>query len=199
MSDRKIEHLTDENGRIPIFLDNNVWDFLFRNRIDLCAEFPPKRFNLCINKEVSFEKDEIPNLDTQEFIKHLMDECVKVIPFFGFYDERHSPDKQRSGGFGDLFNPGVGGVFSDKNQEAYRKQLNDLYLKAGKNKKTDLYKNEADIDLAVRSMSSIVLTLDKKRGPLKTACDDGNYVVFLNHFEWFGGGSLESYVLEQFQ
>jgi hypothetical protein len=42
--------------------------------------------------------------------------------------------------------------------------------------------NEADISLAARSFHSVVLSLDKKKGPLKVAYEQGGKVIFLTDF-----------------
>ena len=40
---------------INVYIDNNVWDFLFARRIDLAVALPSDRFCLYIPREVEFE------------------------------------------------------------------------------------------------------------------------------------------------
>jgi hypothetical protein len=56
-----------------------------------------------------------------------------------------------------------------------------------------LYAKEADISLAARSFQSIVLSLDKKNGPLKSALKQGGKVVFLTDFD-ASGLSLRDFI-----
>ena len=41
--------------RTTVFIDHNVWDFLFVHQIDLLAEFPTERSALAITREAEFE------------------------------------------------------------------------------------------------------------------------------------------------
>lgn len=163
---------------IDIYLDNNVFDYLYENNIDILKEFPNNKFSLKITKEISFEVEAITNLDKQNFIKNLS--YIEICPIFGFNDNNHSFNKQRNGDFD------IGG-FSSVKQYKYKEELKNKFLKLKKNPKHDLYKEEADIDLAVRSVEYIVLTLDekrkKKKGPLNDAHEKGYNVVFLTDFD----------------
>jgi hypothetical protein len=40
---------------ISIYIDNNVWDFLFDRRLDLAAELPRPDYCICITREAEFE------------------------------------------------------------------------------------------------------------------------------------------------
>jgi hypothetical protein len=55
-------------------------------------------------------------------------------------------------------------------------------------RKPKLYKDEADLSLAARSFapSCIVLTCDRKAGPLRDAYEQGGAVVYLNDFPTSG-------------
>lgn len=59
---------------------------------------------------------------------------------------------------------------------------------------TKLYKNEADISVAARAIHSVVLTLDKKVGPINDAYKQGGNVVFLNDFD-SSGLTLKEFIL----
>ncbi|MDB6061975.1 MAG: hypothetical protein JWM78_2078 [Verrucomicrobiaceae bacterium] len=66
-------------------------------------------------------------------------------------------------------------------------------LGATKKVSTKLYKNEADISIAARAMHSVVLTLDKKAGPINDAYKKGGKVVFLDDFD-SSGLSLKEFI-----
>jgi len=169
---------------IDIYLDNNIFDFLYETNIDIVHEFPKELFRLCITKEIKFETEPIQDIAKQQFIQNLIEKDIKIIALFGFGDERHSPDKQRVGGWDD---DGAGWDADAEENERYRAELNKKFLVEIKNPKHDLYKEEADIDLAVRSIKNIVLTFDKKehkkKGPLNDAYEKGYKVVFLTGFD----------------
>jgi hypothetical protein len=178
-----------------IFIDNNVFDFLFDKDIDICKEFPKENYNLYITKEVKFETEPIPNKEKSAFIDNLLNKCITIKPFFGFSNPNHTADKQRAGGFGE-------GYFSTAENELFRKELNQQFPNQKKNSKHDLYTNEADIDLAVRSIDSIVLSFDdkqgkgKSKGPLNIAFEKGYKVVFLRGLKDFRNTlNLHDYVI----
>ncbi len=66
---------------------------------------------------------------------------------------------------------------------------------ASRYKATKLYKNEADISLAARAFatSCVVLTCDRKPGPLRDAYEQGGSVIYLNDFAT-SGLSLRDYI-----
>ena len=75
------------------------------------------------------------------------------------------------------------------------------FLELKKNSKHDLYKEEADIDLAVRSINDIVISNDdkkrqpkRKKGPLNIAYEDGYNIVFLREFLESDNKNLHDYV-----
>jgi len=169
---------------IDVYLDNNIFDFLYETQIDIVEEFPKDLFRLCITKQIKFETEPIQDIEKQQFIQKLIEKDIKMVSFFIFYDPSHSLDKQRGGGWDD---DDAGWDTNVEENEAYREELNKKFLKEIKNPKHDLYKEEADIDLAVRSIKNIVLTFDKKenkkKGPLNDAYDKGYKVVFLTDFD----------------
>ena len=95
--------------------------------------------------------------------------------YFGFNVGSLPQDEQRVGGWD------VGRWASGPELEFSARQ--QRWLRQGK-RKTKLYVNEADISLAARSFatSCIVLTCDKKAGPLRDAYEQGGKVVYLNDF-----------------
>ncbi len=50
--------------QLAVTLDNNVWDFLCDNAVDLPLEFPLDRFALFIPREVGIEVQAIPGKPT---------------------------------------------------------------------------------------------------------------------------------------
>lgn len=172
---------------IDVFLDSNVWNLLYVLKIDLAVELPRNEFRLFITREAELEIPPIPTdkAELKAFIeKTIRDSSIETHSFFGFYDGNHPPEEQRVGGFG------VGHWASPEELRFIAQQKKRL----GEQKKstTRLYKNEADVSLAARSFTAVVLTLDK-RGPLKDAVEQGGKVVFLTDFE-SSGMSLGNFI-----
>jgi hypothetical protein len=165
--------------RIGVYIDNNVWDFLFERRLDLCVELPPSEYRLCLTREAEFEIPPIPShkAELKAFIEKTIEKCgVKTLPHFGFYDEKHPPDEQRMGGF-DI------GQWASKEELAFMEQQK-ARLSPNKKPKTGLYKNEADISLGARAFRSVVISLDRKSDPIRTAMNQGGKVIFLVEAEF---------------
>jgi hypothetical protein len=164
---------------LTIYLDNNVWDFLFARRIDLSVALPRDRFCLAITREAEFEIPAIPDdkVELKAFIEDSIARCgVRTDSFFGFLDESLPADQQRCAGFD------IGRFASEDELEYMRRQRTPLG-EPGPMRKTGLHKNEADRALALRSTHSVVLTLDAKKGPINTAYREGGKVVFLTGFD----------------
>ena len=167
-----------ENGGCT---DNNVWDFLFERKLELAIELPRDEYCLLMTREAEFEISPIPveKAELRGFIEKTIKDCgIETRLSFGFYDEGHPPDEQRVGGF-DV------GYWASKEELAFIEQQKTR-LGSDKKPTTRLFKNEADIALAARSFHSVVLSLDKKKGPLKGAYEQGGKVIFLTDFESSG-------------
>ena len=158
-----------------IYIDHNVWDFLYERNIDLAKELPSENFALHLTREAVFEISPTPDSKRSYIEKTILRCNIDVKPYFGFYDDQHSLSEQRMGGLG------FGYLASE--EEAIFIQSQKPKLSVSKKPKTGLFKNEADIALAARSFHSIVLTLDKKPGPLKNALSQGGKVVFLGEID----------------
>ena len=163
--------------RINVYIDNNVWDFLYELRLDLCAELPRTEYWLCLTREAEFEIQAIPpdKVELKAFIEDTIRKCgVETRSFFGFYDDRYPAHEQRFGGF-------------DEGRWASEKEL--LFIEqqqawlSDKKRPTGLYENEADISLAARASNSVVLSLDRKKGPLHCAYESGWKVIFLTDYD----------------
>lgn len=176
-----------------LYIDSNIWNFLFENQIDLRSEFPTSGFSLFLAGEQELENLAIPdNSDLQKQLKDFIYASIekwdiKTDWYFGFYDYQHPEHEQRVRGFDE-------GRWASSEELSF---IEEMKSKMGdKKKKTGLFKNEADIALAARSCNSIVLTLDAKRGPLKSAKERGWSVVHLSGYREFSG-RLYEYVVGQ--
>lgn len=168
-----------------VYIDNNVWDFLFDRKMDLSIELPPDQYCLCMTREAEFEIPPIPEskADLKHFIQATVEKCVKTVPLFGFYDESLPADEQRNGGFDQ-------GSFASVAELDFINQQRRS-IRDRKKEKTKLYPNEADVSVASRSFGSIVLTLDRKKGPINTAYQQGGRIVFLKEFDESGLSLME--------
>jgi hypothetical protein len=125
-----------------IFLDSNVFDFLFANQtIDLAREFPREQFRLWVTCEIgAFEVPEMP-VAKREFANATVKRCdIKLDAYFGWFNPAYSPGKQRVRGF----NQGRWITAPEK----------DFVKSEGKKpgvRPTGLNKDEADVHLAARS------------------------------------------------
>jgi hypothetical protein len=165
-----------------IFFDNNVWDFLQARKIDLATEFPRDRYRLWITREAEFEIAAVPDA-VRPYVEDAIKRCgVRTDRIFGFGNPSLPIDEQRVGGFGQ------GRWISPEEMDFIQGERQSTRLR-----RTKLFKNEADIALAARSMHTVVLTLDKKRGPLKRAANKGGKILFLKGFD-ASGLSLSAFV-----
>ena len=169
---------------IGIYIDNNVWDFLYERDIDLSVALPREEFVICITREAEFEIPPIAatNSALAAFIATTINKClIETDVFFGFNDDSLPPSEQREGGFNF-------GRFANPEELAFMaQQRTPLKPRHSiKNLKTRLYKDEADIALATRSFHAIVLSLDAKKGPINKAYQQGGKIVFLKDFDLSG-------------
>jgi hypothetical protein len=175
--------------KTSVYIDNNVWDFLFFRKIDLSVELPNNEFCLCMTREAEFEIPPIPNekAKLKKFIEDTINKCViEPQSYFGFFNPNHSEQEQRVGGFNV-------GRWASAEEVAFMEQQKTK-LGAVKKPSTKLYKNEADISVAARAIHSVVITLDKKNGPINDAYKQGGKVVFLTDFD-SNGLTLKEFIL----
>ena len=175
---------------IDIYIDGNVWNFVHDLKIDLIHEFPRNEFNLLQTKEAEIEVLAIPESSLQrkelkKFIINEIDRCnVQTVPLFGFDCEGTPDHLRRYGGFDNS-------IWVTPEIKQFKEIEKPNYETT---KGSGLFSNEADISLAARSTSLLVLSLDPKKGPLKRASLKNSNIVFLNEFK-NSGKSLRNYVL----
>jgi hypothetical protein len=158
------------DGRVAVTLDNNVWNLLFEDAVDLAAEFPIDKFALFIPREVEIEATAITNPELSKFIQNSIRRAdVVTTAVFGF-DTGERPQRMAPMGFG---------TFQSVKEAEIRAAMRG-YL-GSKQKGSGLYRNEGDLAVAVASFSSIVVTAERssKRGPLKFASQSGGRIVYL--------------------
>jgi len=173
---------------ISVYIDNNVWDFLFERKLDLAVEFPRDEFCLCLTREAEFEIPPIPpeKAELKAFIEATIAKCgIQTDTLFGFNDASLPPDEQRVGGLGV-------GRWANPEEIAFIAQQKTA-LRDSKKRPTKLYPGEADISLAARAFHSVILSLDAKAGPINDAYKQGGKVVFLTDFD-NSGMSLSNFI-----
>ncbi|MBV1798553.1 hypothetical protein [Siccirubricoccus sp. G192] len=158
-----------------IYIDSNVWNWLFESNIDLWEEFPADSYEVCITNEIILEVDSIP--EDKNLLREFAERTIKNAgavnrPYFGFCNPDYQLGQQRAGGFGS-------GVLAKADEVAFKHMRSHP---AGAARPTGLEKHEADDALCMRSLHNVVLTLNMKN-PFKAAYEKGGNVVFLNGFE----------------
>lgn len=157
---------------IGVFLDNNIWDLLFVNQLDLAVELPRDHFRVAVTREAEFEIEALEGRSPE--LKAFIDATIAryEIPtdaYFGFAEATSSQEEHRVAGWG------FGRWMSNRERDFFETQ------RARRNQKmrpTKLYKHEADISLAARSFESVVVIRDRS-GALRDASSQGGKVVFL--------------------
>lgn len=163
---------------MQVFIDNNLWNYFADNDIDLLYYFPRGAYELFITTHGKYEILQMVN----EHKEHVKDFALKALmtsvqedAIFGFYSDLFPKEYQRSSGFG-------AGRFCDKSEALVRSELLSKYSTFEKRKESQiLFKQEADIELAIRSKNNPVITFDaNKPGPLRYALEQGWQVISLD-------------------
>ena len=147
--------------KVILFIDNNVWDIFFENKLNIKEELGDI-FKLFITREAELEIDPMPN-DLKNYVYETISNSeIKTDLIFGFKDNNKPLNKQSVGGFGDKFNPSVksGRFISLQESKVLQKEK---HLIRDLKEKTFLYKNEADVALAARAETHFILTCDSKK------------------------------------
>lgn len=152
-----------------------------------------------ITREVEIELLQIPDVSRQEldnrplkqFIRSSIDQReVETTYVFGFAEGNDPDEPARYGGLGQ-------GTFeSDIEQNWRQREETQRFVREGhakRRKSTVLRKNEADVSLAVASLTSVLITNDQKadastgkKGPIYDAAINGGRVVYLQDFQASG-------------
>ena len=132
------------DGLIAVTLDNNVWDFLFKKKIDLAAELPANEFAIFITREVEIESTAIPDTESKsklkDYIAQTINRCgLKTTSIFGF--AHGGPGPQRVGGFDQ-------GTWQSRTEREFYHVIRPLYLEGRKETNSQLNQNEADAAVA---------------------------------------------------
>lgn len=168
---------------ISVHIDSNAWNFLFNNKIDINQELPSEEFKLFITREVEIEICTIPDegtdgSDKQSLKQYIWDSlsrnCVRTTATFGFAEANPVDGPAVYAGFGH-------GTFQSSKHRAWYSQEKVRNSILGKKKKrSGLSGNQADAAVAVAASDSVVLTCDKKPGPIREASEQGGKVIFLS-------------------
>lgn len=165
--------------QIPVVIDGCAWNVLFNYSVDIGAELPADRFSLFMPREVEIELAAIEDTEDKAPLKAFIAASFavqepEVTCTFGFAEAQPPGAPQIYGGFDQ-------GTFASEEELSYRARPDVARHVEGKptRPKTGLTKNQADVSLAVSSLTAVVITADKKNGPLPSAADHGGMVVIL--------------------
>jgi hypothetical protein len=185
-----VSQLRERPVKIKLYIDNNVWDELLKNRIDVAKELPIHEYDLYITREAEFEIESMPEEKKSYAKKNIAEANIKTDRIFGFLDLDIPKDDQRHGGFGDKFAPteNSGRFVTISEQKIFR---DEKHLVGTKNVKTKLFKNEADVSLAARSANSAILTCDSKKALKRASINSGTVI---NLREWSVTESLSEFI-----
>jgi hypothetical protein len=152
-------------------------DQRLHRQMDLATELPRDEFCICITREAEFEIPPMPP-EKRAFAEATIERCaITTDVFFGFMDESLPATEQRVAGFNQ-------GRWASAYELAFIAQQKTA-LK-DRMRPSKLYEGEADLSLAARSVHSVVLSLDAKKGPINSAYAQGGKVVFLTDFDKSG-------------
>ena len=83
---------------LAVYIDHNVWDYLFEHKIDLADGLPKDEFRLGITREANFEVPPTPP-DKKAFIEATIAKCeIETDTFFGFNAPSLPQNRQRLAG-----------------------------------------------------------------------------------------------------
>lgn len=167
---------------ISILIDSNAWNFLFEREIDINCELPPDEFAIFITREVEVELNAIPDIGKDGHEKRLLKEyirgsiaqnSVRTTATFGFAEANPTDGPATYAGFQ--------GTFQSDSERAWYGREKIQKLIRGKSKKgSGLSGNQADASVAASSFQCLVLTCDKRGGPIAEAANTGGKIIFLS-------------------
>ena len=170
----KLDYSYRNDGIIVVSIDNNCWNKFYEQKVDLKKEFPKDKFILSLVRGVKLEVDPIEDEDLKKYIDNQIESYgITITSTLGFNDGR---DLQTTDTFGF-------GTFSSNSENEFIRIFNEqkserdlIILKNG------LYKHEVDMDVALSSFHSVVITSDKKSSEMKLAQKYGGKVLFINDY-----------------
>lgn len=162
-----------------IFIDNNMWDYLSINEINLTDHLPPDKYKILITTHGRYEIEQMKSEDSQKTKSYALSALGSLVfedPIFGYKINTIPDNEQRNSGYG------AGRHFTPCESYAFR-ILRERFWKGKKRKESQiLFQEEADIALASRSIQYPVITFDAhKNGPLKYALEMGWNIIHLCH------------------
>ena len=169
--------------KISVLIDNNAWNFFFARNFNFHQELPPEEFSIFINREVEIEIAAIPDegkdgVDKRALKKYIHESVlgnrIATAAIFGFA-EANPPE-----GPGTYVGFGQGTFQSNKEKDWYGEEKIKSYIIGKPKRNSGLTHNQADAAVAIASFGSVVLTCDKKTGPIGYAKESGGAVVFLS-------------------
>lgn len=154
---------------ISVFIDSNAWDHLFKREVDLAVDVSVQDFVFSMTREAEFEVRAMPDVLKAYVSKWVQNGRVGTDTYFGFAEMGSGVDS-RVGGFGcgRFIAPSESAILSAE-QGVVKATL----------RPTGLYKNEADVSLAARSVHSVILTSDAKKVLGRVVSKYGGVVVNL--------------------
>jgi len=185
----KLAYTYRNDGRIVVSIDNNCWNKFYQQQVDLKKEFPKDKFVLSIVRGVKLEIDPIEDEDLKKYIDNQIESYgIIITSTLGFDDGR---DLQTTDTFGF-------GTFSSNSENEFirifheKRQESDLIIK-----KNGLYKHEVDLDVALSSFHSVVITSDKKSFSMNLAKEYGGKILFINNYPE-NGKTISEMVVDYF-
>jgi len=186
---------------ISVTIDSSAWDYLFKAKINLCEELPQNDFSLFITREVEIEIERIPDAGKDGSDKRALKEYIlnsiqshqiKTTAIFGFAEANISGEPARFAGFGQ-------GTFQSEQESDWRNREQTKQFLSNKSRRpTGLAKNEADISVVIASLNSVVITGDKKNGPIPEAEKNGGCVVYIHEVN-VSGLPLREFLINKLQ
>lgn len=168
---------------ISVLIDNNAWNFFYARNFDFYRELPPEEFSLFVTREVEVEIGAIPvegkdGVDKRPLKRYIHESIhrneIATTATFGFAEANPSDGPGTYAGFGQ-------GTFqSDEERDWYGDEKIKSYIIGKSKRNSGLTHNQADAAVAFFSFVGIVLTCDRKTGPIAEAEKSGGNVVFLS-------------------
>ena len=163
---------------ISITIDCNAWDYFFNKGMDLAVELPPGDFRLFMPREIEIEIQAIPDVSKDGHSNQALKDYIYTTI------TRHSVATTGHFGFAEAgcylgFNQGT--FMSDDERNWYATTIPKHVLDKERTG-SSLTKNMADTAVGASSFYSVVLTADRKKGPIKDARASGGKVIYLQDF-----------------